>query len=115
MANSRVRRGRDTQVRVAAWFRDHGWPKAESRAASLPGIDIMHMPRLAPEVKATPGDLTGALRQANKNRGSVHNVPFVVWRPNGYGPERIEEWPVVIRLDDFTHLLRDAMYSGYEE
>jgi hypothetical protein len=110
MANSRVRRGRDTQNRVAQWFRDHGWPKAESRAASLPGIDIMHMDGLAPEVKATPGDLTGALRQAYKNATPMHELPFVVWRPNGYGPERIAEWPVVIRLDEFTHLLRDAGY-----
>lgn len=109
-SRSRVMRGRKTQQLVAEWFRRNGWPKAESRAASLPGIDIMHMPGLAPEVKATPGDVTGALSQAVRN--GKGDLPFVVWRPNGYGPERIKDWPVVIRLDDFTGLLMGAGYEG---
>lgn len=113
MTNSRVARGRATQELVARWFRERGWPEAESRAASLPGVDVMKMPGLAPEVKAKPGDLTGALTQAHRNRGS--DLPFVVWRPNGYGPERISQWPVVIRLDDFTSLLIEAGYGEGSE
>lgn len=72
----------------------------------------MRMSRLAPEVKATAaGDLTGALRQAEAN-AETSDLPFVVWRPNGYGPERIDQWVVAVRLSDFTHLLQAA---GYED
>lgn len=110
MTNSRVSRGRRTQTLVAEWFQEHGWPDAESRAASLPGVDVMKMPGLAPEVKATPGDVTGALAQAVRNRGD--GLPFVVWRPNGYGPERIAGWPVIFRLDDATGLLLAAGYGA---
>jgi hypothetical protein len=109
MTNSRVARGRRTQELVADWFRRHGWPDAESRAASLPGIDVMKMPGLCPEVKATPGDITGALKQAHRNRGD--GLPFVVWRANGYGEERIEQWAVIFRLDDATALLKAAGYG----
>lgn len=109
MASSRVSRGRLTQRLTCEWFQARGWPDAKNRAASLPGVDVYDMLGLAPEVKATPGDLTGALKQAVKNAGT--DLPFVVWRPNSYGPERIAEWPVVIRLDDFTILLRDAGYA----
>lgn len=72
----------------------------------------MHMEGLSPEVKAKPGDVTGALNQAVKNRGD--GVPFVVWRPNGYGPERIAKWPVILTLEDFTALLHQAGYGEPE-
>jgi hypothetical protein len=65
------------------------------------------------EVKATAGDVTGALQQAHRNRGG--GLPFVVWRPNGYGPERIASWPVILRLDDFTDLLHAAGYGDSPE
>lgn len=103
-SRSRVARGRKTQELGAQWFRENGWPEAASRPASLPGTDIYNMGLWSPEVKAVPGDLTGALHQAHKNRGN--GFPFVLWRPNGYGPERIEQWPVITRLDDFTRMMR---------
>ena len=109
MTNSRVARGRATQNLVAQWFQGHGWPDAKSRAASLPGVDVYDMLGLACEVKAKPGDVTGALKQAVTN--AKGDLPFVVWRPNGYGPDRMAGWPVIIRLDDFTQLLRDAGYG----
>ncbi len=67
------------------------------------------MPGLSPEVKATPGDVTGALLQAIRNAGP--GLPFVIWRPNGYGPERIAQWPVILRLEDFTALLIDTGFG----
>lgn len=109
MTRSRVSRGRATQRLAAAWFAAHGWPYAYSTGAGESGTDIGNMPGLAPEVKATPGDNTGALAQAHRNRGG--GLPFVLWRPNGYGPERIAAWPVIMRLDDFTDLLRAAGYG----
>ena len=44
------------------------------------------------------------------DRGSVNRsgLPFVVARPDGYGPAAIGAWPVIIRLDDFTALLKEA-------
>lgn len=109
MSRSRVSRGRATQRIVAAWFATHGWPFAYSKGAGESGIDVENMAGLSPEVKATPGDVTGALLQAVRNRGG--GVPFVVWRPNGYGPERLASWPVIVRLDDFTDLLHAAGYG----
>lgn len=68
------------------------------------------MPFLAPEVKATAGqDFTGALRQASANAAD-DELPFVIYRAQGYGPEKIGEWIVAFRLTDATQLLLDAGY-----
>lgn len=105
MTNSRVARGRKTQELAAKWFREHGWAGAESRPASLPGTDIYGMPGWAPEVKATRGLEDGkAIRQAVKNAPDG-DIPFVVFRPAGYGEERIDEWRVVLTLNDFTWMM----------
>lgn len=104
MANARVSRGRRSQELLAEWFRNRGWPQAKSRPASLPGTDIYDMPGLAPEVKATAGqDFTGALRQAKANANGA--IPFVIYRPKGYGPEKIGQWLVVFDLETATQLL----------
>jgi hypothetical protein len=105
-------RGRRTAAMAAAWFRDHGWPYAANKTGAAAGQDIDNMPGLSPEVKATAGggDLTGALRQARRN-AAPGVLPFVVWRPNGRGPERIGEWVVAFTLADATDLLRDAGYG----
>lgn len=108
-SRSRVNRGRATQRLVANWFKGNGWPWATSKGAGESGIDVVNMPGLSPEVKATPGDVTGALLQARRNAGE--GLPFVVWRPNGYGPERIAEWPVIFTLADATALMRAAGYG----
>lgn len=109
-SRSRVFRGRKTQELVAQWLRVHGWVDAESRPASLPGTDIAKVPGLAIEVKATSEfDMGGALRQAEAN-AKPGDVPFVVRRMNGQGPEKIADWPVVIRLSYFTELLTKAGY-----
>jgi hypothetical protein len=98
---------------VAEWFQKHGHPFADAVGAGQNGKDIKNMLGLAPEVKATPGDNTGALKQAVKNRGN--DLPFVVWRPNGYGPERIAEWPVFFTLEDATRLLTAAGYGSQHD
>lgn len=107
MANARVSRGRKTQELLAEFYREHGWENAQSRPASLPGVDIMGMPGLAPEVKATEGqDFTGALRQATANAGG--DFPFVIYRPRGYGPDKIGLWVVAMTLQDHMELLLEA-------
>jgi hypothetical protein len=114
MANrGRKARGMATQRLVAEYFQRKGWKWAYSKGSGESGVDIENMPGLSPEVKATPGDVTGALLQAVKNRGG--GIPFVVWRPNGYGPERLDRWPMIFTLEDGTALLRAAGYGSDDE
>lgn len=110
---SRKRRGAQTQAIVAEWFRTHGWPFAESAGAGRQGADLTGTVDIAVEVKARR-DFAPAewLRQASSNSGG--RLPFVVIRPDGSGPATIESWPVVVRLDKFTALLREAGYGDGE-
>ena len=68
---------------------------------------------LAPEVKARRDfDPTGWVRQAAANADG--DLPFVILRPNGMGPASIELWPVILRVVDFTTLIRAAGYGEPE-
>lgn len=108
----RKRRGAATQGIVADWFRRQGWPHAESAGAGRSGADITGLGSLRCEVKARADfDPLKWLRQATKHKTYPDDLPFVVWRPNGYGPSNVNEWPVMLRLDEFTALLRDAGYG----
>jgi len=107
---ARQSRGRETQHIVARWFREHGFTYAAAIVGGKAGRDIENMPGLAPECKATakyPGPI--ALRQAKGNANG--DLPFVIWRQNGQGPNVIHDWSVIIRLSDFTELIRDAGYG----
>ena len=108
MATSRVRRGRATQVLVAELLQKHGLPDAVSRAASLPGEDIIDAGDLSIEVK-TGGStvILPALRQARKNAGP-EKFPLVFWRPNKYGEARINQWVVALTVEDALTLLKKA-------
>jgi hypothetical protein len=65
------------------------------------------VPNLSVEVKTGGSDvLLGALRQAEKNSGSKY--PLVVWRPNGYGPEKIDRWVVVMSASEAMEILKLA-------
>jgi hypothetical protein len=67
------------------------------------------MPGLSVEVKARRDfRLPEWLRQAGTRPG----VPFVVLRPDGYGPEKVEQWAAILRLDDMAALLTAAGYAG---
>lgn len=100
-----------SQSVVTEWFKVHGWPWAVSTGAGRSGVDIENMPGLAAEVKARRGwDLTGWSRQAARNAKGA--LPFVVVRPDGYGPKTIGLWPVIIPLARFTELLTDAGYGS---
>ena len=105
---SRKKRGSETQVAVARWFATHGWPYAESTGAGRTGSDVTGIPGLACEVKARRElRITAWLRQATTGTG----LPFVVHRPDGMGPVAIGNWPVTLRLADFTRLLHAAGYG----
>ena len=114
MSSARIARGRRTQRHAADWFRARGWPHCWPKGAFEGGRDLEGMPGLAPEVKATSdGAITTALRQAAANAGG--DLPLVIWRPDGYGPERVAEWVVAMRLDVATDLLRAAGYGDTTE
>lgn len=110
MSQSRKHRGYASQRLVAEWFAARGWPFAESAGAGRQGADITGMVDCAVEVKARRGfSPLAALRQAEHNADG--RLPFAVLRMDGQGPKTIGDWPVVITLQHFTQLLKDAGYG----
>lgn len=104
MTGARVRRGRQSEALVAD-FLHPVFPYAERIPASLPGADIMHTPGWAIEVKARRGlDLPGWLKQA-RGRANGGDVPVLVIRPDGFGPERIDKWAAVVTLGTLLELM----------
>jgi len=70
------------------------------------------MPDLSCEVKARRDlNVLAWLRQA----ASQHGLPFVVWRPDGMGPAKIQSWPVMTTLESFTELLQAAGFGEPEK
>lgn len=107
---TRKARGQRTQNLVAGWFRDHGWPYAESAGAGRTGSDVTGMPGLACEVKARTG--FSPLAWIKQARAGGKGLAFVVFRCNGQGEQSIGDWPVLLRLADFTELLIAADYGS---
>lgn len=111
---SRKARGLRTQFVVAEWFKWHGFPYAESTGSGRGGVDVTGTPGLAIEVKARRDFSPGAwVRQAVAS-AKPGDVPFVVHRPDGMGEATLADWPVTLRLEDFTRLLRAAGYGDPE-
>lgn len=109
---ARTRRGAATQTILANHLQHHGWPYAQSTGAGRSGPDITGTPGVAVEVKARADFKPLAwLKQAKQGRGTITDLPCVVWRPNGYGAAKVGEWPVMLTVDDFVDLLRDAGYG----
>jgi hypothetical protein len=108
MATHRVSRGRISQVWVAELVAARLGFDATSNPASLPGKDILNTPGLSIEVKATGEfDMLAALRQAAAN-AEPEDLPIAVYRPRGYGQEKLGQWPMFMRLEDGLDLLRRA-------
>ena len=105
----------ETQHLAAAWFATRGWPYARPVGNGRQGADVENMPGLSPEVKTSvdKGDWTGWLRQARKE-GRL-GLPFVVYRPRGFGPAVTGRWVVLCDLEEFTALLRAAGYGESED
>lgn len=110
MTNGRVVRGRQTERLLAEYLQSY-WPDAVANSASLAGDDVRNCGRLAIEVKATNQDpVLSGLRQVHA-RSDETSIPLVVYRPNGYGPERIGLWVVATRVDTFFGKI--APLAGY--
>jgi len=109
MSQSRKHRGYRTQRVIAEYWRRHGWVYAEPQGAGSPGVDITGTPGVAVEVKARRGlNLRDWMRQARKNAGQM--LPVLILRLDGQGETHLDEFPVVLRHDDFMVLLKDAGY-----
>jgi len=107
---TRKRRGAQTQMLVTRWLAAHGFPYATDAGAGRGGRDIMNVVGLAIEVKARRDlSLPSWLRQAVAAAGL--DVPVVIHRPDGFGPTSLPDWPVTMRLADWTHLVRQAGYG----
>jgi hypothetical protein len=111
-SQARKHRGYAAQRIVAEWFALHGHPFAESTGAGRSGTDVTGLVGIADvEVKATSSFQPLAWIRQMRERVEPGGVYFGVWRPNGYGPMRIGEWPVVTTLDVMTRLLLEAGYG----
>jgi hypothetical protein len=111
VSQHRKHRGYASQRIVAEYLRANGWPYAEPTGAGRQGTDITGLIGVDVEVKARRDlDLTGTIRQ-QATRCADGIVPIAVIRPDGYGPARVAEWPVVMPLAVAAQLLRDAGYA----
>lgn len=108
--NKRVDRGRESQEIVAARLRELGLVHARSRSASLPGADIESVPGLHFEIKGTEKPIPGKWTKENALRAGEGELPLVVWRPRGYGPAKLDDWPVMLRWGDLVPMLAELGY-----
>ena len=103
MTDSRVRRGRRSEVIAADYLRPIA-PNAEAVGPSLPGRDIRHIPGLAPEVKARNRfEPLKAMTHAERHAGG--DIPMVVLRMAGQGEESIGDWLCMFRFKDARKLM----------
>jgi hypothetical protein len=107
--STRRSRGRETEEAVAEVFRDHGWHNAFKVGSGAPGKDLLGCPGLSCEVKSRRDlNLPAWLRQAAKYDG----LPFVIHRPDRFGPRSVGIWPMTFMVKDGVPLLRRAGYGG---
>lgn len=106
----RKHRGYRTQQLVADWFKERGWPYADSAGAGRQGSDITGTLDIAVEVKAR-ADFSPLAWVKQAEGAAKGRLPFAVFRCNGQGEKSVANYPCLIRLDDLTKLLRDAGYG----
>jgi hypothetical protein len=111
MSQSRKHRGYASQRIVAAYLKDNGWPYAYAIGAGEAGDDIQGVLDISVEVKARTGfNPLAAIKQMQARRREPA-IPFAVLRMNGQGEACVDDWPVVLRMEDMVGLLRAAGYG----
>lgn len=95
---------------MAAQYLSELFPDARAVAASLPGKDILNTPGWSIEMKATKDFApTSALKQARETANLEVEYPVAIYRPRGYGPEKIGQWVVLMDFDQFRDLVREVL------
>jgi hypothetical protein len=110
-SQSRKHRGYKSQKIVADYLVENGWPYAESTGAGRSGTDVTGTIGIDWEVKARTGFNPSAAIKQLKDRHNGKDLPVAVLRLNGQGEVSIGEWPVILRLEDFVQLLKEAGYA----
>ena len=96
---------------MANYLVENGWPYAESTGAGRSGTDVTGTIGIDWEVKARTGFNPSAAIKQLKDRHNGKDLPVAVLRLNGQGEAGIGEWPVILRLEDFVKLLKEAGYA----
>lgn len=109
MTQSRKRRGRESEIAVAAHLAKTIWPYAEPTGSGTPGRDVTSTPGADIEVKARRAlDLMAWLRQAARHGDGL---PILIVRPDGMGEASVGQWAAILTLDDLIGVLRAAGYG----
>ena len=116
-SQSRKHRGYATQ-RIFAEYIRKVFPFAEPTGAGRQGRDILSTPGVWFELKArTKLNPKGDLRQTHAGvekesaPGVQDDLPILVTRLNGQGPESVGEWVAFMRVDTLIELLNEAGYG----
>jgi len=114
MPTARQARGRRTNVVVAAWLKEHGWPRADPTVGAETGRDVHNITGHCVEVKArTNFDPLAWYRQAKDNAEPGERACVII-RCNGQG-EHAEQYFVLRPLgEDELNRLRDGDLSSPE-
>jgi hypothetical protein len=99
MPTARQARGRRTNVVVAAWLKEHGWPRADPTVGAETGRDVHNITGHCVEVKArTNFDPLAWYRQAKDNAEPGERACVII-RCNGQG-EHAEQYFVLRPLGE---------------
>lgn len=107
----RKHRGYKSQDIAAQFFAENGFPYAQSAGAGRSGTDVTGVIGVDIEVKARRGfPIAEAMKQlaARKLDGII---PVAILRLDGKGAKDVENWPAIVPLSVFVHLLREAGYG----
>jgi hypothetical protein len=102
--SGRQERGRESEFIVARLYQRYGALAAEAVPKFLPGRDIRRVPNIAPEVKSAAGFQPISWTKQAKKNALPDEIPVVHYRPNGYGESKVDDWPVLLRTEDFMRL-----------
>lgn len=106
--STRRQRGFQTEEILAEYLRPY-FPGAETPTRGARGNDILGIPGVVFEVKATHEcRLTEWMTKARSNCKTPDDIPVAVWRRDGDGPANVGHWPVVIDVATLAWLMKEA-------
>ena len=111
---TRKSRGRRTEAVLVERLKAL-YPNARQVNSAASGADILNTPGIAIEVKARTGlNLLAWMKQAAKN-AKPGEVPVLITRLNGQGEQTVNDWPVVLRFEDFLALIAEVNQEPFYE